>query len=121
LSTPFHPPELLRFQAIHFRRQLRRRTKLFEIDNFPAFQLGAITQVEVFRQGIRLPATGILDGLLSPHPGSTIKLEQAIAGLPPKLLYGKMNIQLHSLKAGEYAEIPVDMFPARLNNADIFL
>ena len=47
---------LLRFEAIHIHGQLGRRNDIGEEDELPARELRAITQVEIFRQRVMLPA-----------------------------------------------------------------
>ena len=75
-------PELvfeLAFEAIHFNRQFGRAFQFLEVLDFVAEDLCAEAQVEVFREGIALPATGFVDYFFAPNACGAVELQQQVA------------------------------------------
>ena len=117
----FHPAELLGFDAVHLRRQFGRCLHILQIDDVPVVHLGPETEVQIFGQGVGLPAACILDGLFPPDSGCTVELQKMMAGLTAHLLDGEVNIELQGLKLGEQRKIVVEMGPTGLNHPDPFV
>ena len=67
LDRAFCPAMLLRLEAIHVHRQLGWRNDVRQEDEPPAGQLRAVAQVQVFRQGIVLPAACFFDAGTPPE------------------------------------------------------
>src|SRR5215831_52990 len=119
LNRTLGPAMLLRLEAIHVHRQLRRSYHIGEINEFPPRQLSPIAQIEVFAQGIILPASALLDAGTPPQPGRPIKIEKSAAAAARDLLKQKMPIQENRLHACEQRIPPVQMPPARLDHSDL--
>src|SRR5690348_2680996 len=79
LDRAFRPAVLLRLEAIHIDRQFRRRDEIRQEYEPPALQLRAVAQVEVLRERIVLPATGIRDARTPPEARCTIEIEKPSA------------------------------------------
>ena len=91
---------LLRFEAVHVHRQLRRSHDVGKINEFPARELGAIAKIEVFAQRIVLPASALLDTRTSPETGGSIEIKKTAAAAARSLLQQKMSIQKRSPACG---------------------
>src|SRR4051812_15804618 len=93
LDRALGPAMLLRLEAVHVHRQLRRRHNVCQINEFPSCQLSAITQIQIFAQGVRLPASTLLDAGSAPKTGCPIEIEKAAAAAACGLLQQKMAVQ----------------------------
>ena len=69
LNRPLGPAVLLGLKAVHVCWQFCRGDYLGEEDEFPTGQLGSITEVQVFGQGIMVSATSGFNGLAPPEAG----------------------------------------------------
>ena len=85
----------------------------------PALQLRPITQVQIFGQGIVMPATGIGDTGLTPDPSSTVKVQEKTLLTTDRLFYGEVPIDTIGLGARQPGSLPVDMTPTGLQATDI--
>ena len=121
LGTTFHPSELLRPYPVHFHRQLGWGFDILQVDNLPIFQLRPIAEVKVLRESVRLRATGVVDGLLSPDTGSTVKLQKMLSRFSAHLLNGEMDIQLQGLQLSEQRIVLVEVGPACLHHTDLVI
>src|SRR5947209_9318178 len=76
LDRTLGPAMLLGLKTVHVDRQFGRRHDVVQKDKFPAGQLRAVTQIEIFTQRIVLPSAGFLDTRLPPQTGGSIKIEE---------------------------------------------
>src|SRR5689334_5621086 len=76
LDRALGPAMLLRLEAVHVDRQLRRRNDIRQENELPAGQLRAITEVEIFGQRVVLPATGFFDAGAPPKSGRAVEIEE---------------------------------------------
>ena len=67
---------LLRLESVHVNRQLRWRDHVRKEDEFPARELRAITQIQIFRQGVMLPTSRLFDAGAPPKPAVPLKLKK---------------------------------------------
>ena len=118
LGAALHPAVLLRFEAVHFGRQLGRCAYFFEIVDFPAAQLSADAEVEVFGEGVGLPPAGIFYGASAPHTCRAIELQQKVAKAAPRLLHAEVDVELQGLQAGDETVVFIEVFPSGLHHAD---
>ena len=116
-----HPAVLLAFKAVHLGGQLGGAAQFFQVLDTPALQLRADTEVEVFGERIGFPAARVGDGGPSPHPRRAVELQQVVARLAALLLHREMHIELERLQARDEAVIFVDVLPARLHHAHLFV
>src|ERR1051325_8271592 len=103
---------LLRLEAVHVYRQLRRRHYVRKVNKFPASELGAIAQIEILAERIILPAAALLDTGAPPEAGRAVEVEESAATAPRGLLEQKMSIQKNRLHAGEQRIAAIQMSPA---------
>src|SRR5512147_13830 len=66
LNGALGPAVLLAFKVIHPYWQFCRTDHTWRKLHLPSFELSPVTEVKVFREGIRLPTPGIFDGLFAP-------------------------------------------------------
>ena len=92
---------LLRLEAIHVHRQLGRSHDVRKIDKFPAYELGAIAEIEILAQRVILPASALLDTRTSPESGRSIEIEKTAAAAASGLLQQKVSVQKDRLHARE--------------------
>jgi len=78
-------------------------------------------QVEVFGEGVGLPASGVFDGRFPPHPRRSVELQKEVAGHAPGLFDGEVYIELQGLQAGDEGVVLVEVLPAGLHHAHPFV
>ena len=66
LDRALGPAMLLRFEAVHVDRQLRRRDNVGKENKFPTRELSAIAQIKVFTKCVVLPTASLFDARLTP-------------------------------------------------------
>src|SRR4051812_48546079 len=110
---------LLGFEAIHINRQLGRCDDIGKEDEFPSGKLRAITQVEIFRERIVLPASCFFDARPPPQARSAIEIEEAAAAAARGLLEEQMPIEEHCLHLREQRIGAIQMTPACLDHPDL--
>src|SRR5579864_6561524 len=93
LLRALRPPVLLRLERVHVRRQLRRTGKRRQILNPPSRQLGAIAEVEIFRERIVLPAARVTDRAGAEHAGCAVEGEEQTAAVARRLLDDELAAQ----------------------------
>src|SRR5437667_8025955 len=116
LNGAFRPTMLLRLEAIHIDRQFCRGHNVGEENKFPARQLRAITQIQILRQRVVLPAASLFNARFSPESGRSVEVEKATAARARGLLEHEMAVEKHRLHPGEQGIAAIQMAPARLNH-----
>src|SRR4029453_14114048 len=107
---------LLGLNPIHIDWKLSGSYHVDQKNKFPARQLRAIAEIEIFTQRVVLPPAAFLDARASPQPGRSIEIEKAAAPAARGLLEQKMAIQEDRLHAGEQRISAIQMAPSRLNH-----
>jgi hypothetical protein len=92
LDGAFGPAVLLRLEAIHVHWQLGRCDDVGKENKFPSRQLRAITQIEIFTEGVVLPAAGFLDACAAPKAGRAVEIKKASASAASRLLEQKVAV-----------------------------
>src|SRR5205807_7961161 len=92
---------LLRFEAVHVHRQLRRRDHVREENKFPSRELRAVAQVQIFRKRIVLPAARLIDARATPKASRPVEIKKAPAPAPRRLFEKKMAVEKHRLHSRE--------------------
>ena len=118
LDGAFGPPVLLALDPGHLHGQLRRTDHVRHKLHPPAPQLGAITQIEVFGQGIRLPAPGIVNRLPAPDPSRAVKIQEQASPAARRLLDPEVAIDAEGLRQREPGVGAVEVPPAGLHHGD---
>ena len=90
---------LLRFEAVDVDWQLGGCDNVRQKYKFPPSQLRAITQIQVFGQGVMLPTTRFANAALAPQSGRAVKIEEPTRAAPGRLLQDQMTIEQDSLGA----------------------
>src|ERR1043166_5172240 len=101
LDRAFRPAMLLRLEAVHVDRQLGGRDHVREENKFPARQLRAVAEVEVFGQRVVLPAACFIDAGTPPETCGSVEIEKASAAAARGLLKEEMAVEEHCLDASE--------------------
>ena len=118
LRRTFRPAVLLRLKRRHFDWQLGGRDNLRQEQKPPAFDLGPVTQVQVFGERIRLPAPGRFNARPAPDTAGPVEIEKSTGPGARSLLDQKMRIEQDGLDAREQGERLVQMAPAGLQHAN---
>ena len=92
---------LLRLEAVHVYGQLGGRDYVREENKFPAGELRAITQVEIFGQGIVLLAARFIDARPAPESRRSVEIEETPAAAASGLLEEQMSVEEHRLDPRE--------------------
>jgi len=114
LNGPFGPAELLTFQSIDLRWDLGRRGHIGQEKKFPASQLGPIAEVQVLRNGIALPSSGLIDTRPSPDASRAAEIHEQPGPVTSRLFHNKMTIQSNGLDTGQERITGVDVSPPGL-------
>src|SRR5204863_4073964 len=116
LDGAFRPTMLLGLEAIHIDRQFRRGHNVRKENKFPPRQLRAITQIQILRQRVVLPAARLFNARFSPEPGRSVEVEKATTARTRGLFEDEMAVKKHRLHPGEQGIAAIQMAPARLNH-----
>ena len=119
LDRTLGPAVLLRLEAVHVHRQLRRRDHVRKENELPARELRAITQIQIFGERVVLPASRLVDAGAPPQTGRAVEIEETAAAAPGRLLEQKMAIEKHRLHAGEQRVAAIQVAPARLDHSHL--
>jgi len=101
LNGAFGPAMLLGLETIHVHWQLGWRHHVRKKNEFPASELSAIAQIEIFTERVVLPAPGLLDARAPPKPGCAVEIKKASAPAARRLLEQEMAVQKHGLHPRE--------------------
>ena len=119
LDRTLRPTVLLRLEAVHIHRQLSRCDHVRKEDELPARKLRAITQIQVFRERVMLPAACFLDAGASPQTSRSIEIEETPAAASRRLLQQEMPIEKHRLDAREQRVAAIEMAPTCLDHSHL--
>ena len=95
------PAKLLRLEGIHGGGQLGGSHYFGAVHEAPTAQLGAVAQVEVFGEGVSVPAAGIGNAGAPPHAARTIKVDEVAGKGAAHLLDEEVRVQAKGLQASE--------------------
>ena len=107
---------LLALEGVHLHRQLGRADHVFQVDEAPALHLGAEAKVEVFGEGVVLPAPRVNDRGAAPHARGTVEVEEAARAIAPAVLEDEVPVEHDRLHLGEQGVVAVDVAPAGLHH-----
>src|SRR5262249_24748196 len=71
------PARLLSLSAVHSRGELHGALAVRQVEELPAFELGAIRKVGVFGQRVVLPAARGFNGSPAPDAGGAVEIEKS--------------------------------------------
>ena len=117
LDASLCPAPLLGEEGLQRTGQLGRYADLIQIHEAPSRQLGSIADIQVFGEGIGLPATCVLQGSTPPHPGRSVEVEETTASKPAPLFEGEVPVQQYRLRPSQPAVRLVQVVPPGLDHA----
>src|SRR5260370_33339926 len=86
------PAMLLRLESVHVHWKLSGSHNIGQKNKFPALELSPIAKIEIFREGIVLPASAFFDPCAPPEAGGSIEIEKAATPAASGLLKQKRPI-----------------------------
>src|SRR5260370_33028913 len=92
---------LLRLESVHVHWKLSGSHNVGQKNKFPAPELGPIAKIEIFSEGIMLPASAFFDTCAPPKTGRPIEVEKAATPAARGLLEQKMPIEKDCLHRRE--------------------
>ena len=103
LDAALGPAELLPFESGQLRRDFGGRFDFAQKIGLPTGQLGAIAQVQVFTEGVGVPAAHrrVINTGAPPDAAGAIEADGKTTRLPARLFDHKMTIQRQRLTAGQ--------------------
>ena len=119
LGQAFGPAGLLDLEAVHVGGQFARALDFGQVDELPAFQLGAVGQVGVFGERVVLPAAGVFDHLFAEKAGRAVEVEEEAAAGAGNVFEHEVAVEQHGLHFGELVDGLVEIGPAGLDDADL--
>ncbi len=108
-----------RLNALIWGRQLGRSDNVGYVSDAPAAQLSAIAEIEILRQRVPLPSTGVANALTPPHASAPVEVHEQSAAAARCLLDNEVSIHAQRLHARERRVLAVQVPPARLDTADL--
>src|SRR5690606_16099238 len=90
-----------------------------QIEETPAFQLCAIAQIEIFREGDILPAPCVQNGTHAPDAAGAVEVHQPSGAVAGGLFDDEMPIQRKALPHRQYIVFAVQVSPTRLYHAKL--
>lgn len=117
LHAALRPASLLDQKRTGAPRQLPGHPHLLHEHEAPAGDLGSVADVQVFRQGVELPTSGLFQRPAPPQPGGPVEVEEAAAPVPPALLEEEVPVQKNGLGAGQPRVALVQVVPPRLHHS----
>src|ERR1035438_9424493 len=118
LRQALGPTGLLHLESVHFHGKFRRAVQARHVDELPAFQLRAVTEVGIFGERIVLPAAGVLNRLAAQNTGRAVEVEEVARARASPVLQDEVPVQQHGFHFGEEAVIAIQIAPAGLHDAD---
>ena len=119
LNAAFGPAVLLAFEGVDFGGQFGGAGDPRQEAEVPAGELGAVAQVDVFGEGVVLPAAGFFDGGGPPQAGGAVEVDPRAAAVAGGVLDHEVPVEEDGLPAGEQAVGAVEVAPARLHHAQL--
>ena len=119
LEAAGRPARLLASICVDSDRELLGNRQTLDEDGSPAGELGPVAQVQVLGQGVGGPAPGLHDRGSPPDAGGPREVGQVTGAGPHRLLHPEVEIDHQGLESGENRVVPVQVFPARLHEADV--
>jgi len=118
LRRPFGPARLLGLVGGELRRHLARHGDVHDIAKAPALQKGAVAEIEILSEGVRRPATRVLDDLPPPDAARAVHRHRQPGAAARHLLDGEVLVDRQYLGAREQVIAVVEMRQARLHQGD---
>jgi len=93
LDPALSPPSLLHLQSLDRFGDLGQDCDVIQISEPPAGHLSTVTEIQILRERVGTPATGVLEALATPQAGGTVEVEEAAGGITPALLVEKVPVE----------------------------
>jgi hypothetical protein len=108
---------LLRLESVHVHWKLSGSHNIGQKNKFPALKLSPIAKIEIFSEGIMLPASTFFNTCAPPEAGGSIEIEKAATPATGGLLEQKMPIEKNCLHAREKRITAIQMPPSGLDHS----
>ena len=92
---------------------------LREEQELPARQLGTEAEIEVFGQGVVLPATGLFDAAFAPDAGRAVEIEEATRAVAGGVLDDQVTVEKDRLDLGQQRVVAIQVTPAHLHHTQL--
>src|SRR5438105_8626233 len=119
LHEAFGPAGLLGFEAIHVDGQVGGAFDVWEIEKFPAFELGAVGKVGVFGECVVLPSAGSVDSGATPDSCGAIEIKESAAAGTGAVFDDEVAVEQNGFDLGEERIVAIEIGPAGLDHADV--
>src|SRR5690606_19908780 len=119
LGAALRPTRLLLLVRRNVQRKLSGNNNIRQIEETPAFQLCAIAQIEIFREGDILPAPCVQNGTHAPDAAGAVEVHQPSGAVAGSLFDDEMPIQRKALPHRQYIVFAVQVSPTRLYHAKL--
>ena len=116
LHAALRPPALLDQERGRCGGQFRGHADVVPQHEAPSGHLGAVADVEVFGEGVRLPSPGVGQRLAAPEPGGPVEIEKSSPQVAPALLQEEVSVEEECLGAGQPGVLFVQVVPAGLHH-----
>lgn len=118
LHPALRPPPLLHQQCGRRARKLGRYPDIVAHDEPPAGHLGPVADVQIFREGVVLPASRVDEGLAAPQPRGPVEVEETAPAVARTLLHQEVPVEEEALGPGQPRRRLVEVVPAGLHHPD---
>src|SRR6266700_634378 len=108
---------LLRLESVHVHWKLGGSHNIGQKNKFPAPKLSPIAKIEIFSEGIMLPAAAFFDTCARRKTGGCMEIEKAATPAARGLLEQKMPIEKNCLHASEQRITAIQMPPSGLDHS----
>src|SRR6266566_8440009 len=95
------PAPLLRLEGVNLHGNFRRSFFIQKVNELPAHQLRAETEIGVLGKGVMLPATAHVNRGAPPDAGRAVEIEEAAGAIARRLLDNEMSVQHDRLQASQ--------------------
>ena len=120
-GTAAGPAGLLLFPGGDLRGDFGGDDDIGQVEEAPAGELGTIAEVEVFGEGEGAPAARFADAGHAPDAAGAAEVHEPAGAVAGGLLDDEVAVEGEGLAAGEGVIEPVEMAPAGLDHADLFV
>src|SRR5260370_7356949 len=103
---------LLRLESVHVHGKLSGSHNIGQKNKFPALELSPIAKIEIFSEGIVLPASAFFDTCAPPEAGGSIEIEKGATPAPTGLLQQKKTLHKKFLHRAHPPQHPLQKPPS---------
>jgi hypothetical protein len=101
LDRTLRPAVLLRLERVHLHRHLCGGDDVRDEHEAPAAELSTVAEIEIFRERIVLPASGVGNGGPTPNACSAVEVEEPPRAIATTVLEHEVTIEQDGLNLRE--------------------